>query len=26
VRRLVVPVVATVAVGVWLAWTGGSFV
>jgi hypothetical protein len=24
-RGLVVPVVATVAVGVWLVWTGGSF-
>jgi hypothetical protein len=26
VRRLVVPVVATVAVGAWLIWTGGSIV
>ena len=25
VRRLVVPVVATIGFGAWLAWTGGSF-
>jgi hypothetical protein len=26
VRGLVVPVVATIAIGAWLVWTGGSFV
>jgi hypothetical protein len=26
VRGLVVPVIATIAIGAWLVWTGGSFV